>query len=105
MNILFFNRSFYPDTEATGQFLTELCEDLVSYGHNVCVVAGKSYHAKEQSKSFFPKRENYKSIDVLRATGTTFPKKHLILRIINLSTYFIIAFICGFKTRNSSIFR
>jgi hypothetical protein len=29
MHIAFFNRSFYPDTAATGQLLTELCEGLL----------------------------------------------------------------------------
>jgi hypothetical protein len=29
LHIAFFNRSFYPDTAATGQLLTELCEGLV----------------------------------------------------------------------------
>jgi len=30
LRIVFFNRSYYPDFGATGQLLTELCEDLVS---------------------------------------------------------------------------
>ncbi len=29
MRIVFFNRSYHPDPEATGQYLTELAEDLV----------------------------------------------------------------------------
>ena len=41
MHVAFFNRSFYPDTAATGQLLTELCEDLVrDHGCRVSVVAG-----------------------------------------------------------------
>ena len=100
MNILFFNRSFYPDTEATGQFLTELCEDLVSYGHNVCVIAGKSSQTNEKYKLFFVRQENHKSIEILRIGGTTFPKKYLALRIINLATYFILAFIGGFFVKS-----
>src|SRR2546422_6753416 len=37
----FFNRSFYPDTAATGQLPTELCEGLVgTHGCRVSVVAG-----------------------------------------------------------------
>ena len=41
MHIAFFNRSFYPDTAATGQLLTELCQDLVNvHGCRVSVVAG-----------------------------------------------------------------
>ena len=95
MDILFFNRSFYPDTEATGQFLTELCEDLISYGHSVTVVAGHSYHVNNKGISLI-KNETYKSISIIRAYGTTFPKRLLLFRLINLGTYFLIAFICGF---------
>lgn len=41
MHVAFFNRSFYPDTAATGQLLTELCESLVrDHGCSISVVAG-----------------------------------------------------------------
>src|SRR4029450_10110797 len=41
MHIAFFNRSFYPDTTATSQLLTDLCEDLIrEHGCRVSVVAG-----------------------------------------------------------------
>lgn len=97
MNILFFNRSFYPDTEATGQFLTELCEDLTSYGHKVSVIAGRSYHIRRNKKiNFFSQHEEYKSIKIFRALGTVLPKRILLFRIINLWTYFLSAFFCGF---------
>lgn len=96
MNILFFNRSFYPDFEATGQFLTELCEDLIDYGHKVTVICGTSYHAGYKKTSFHFRRENYKSISVIRAWSTKFDKRFLFLRLINLGTYFLLAFIAGF---------
>ena len=39
--MVFYNRSYYPDFGATGQLLTELCEDLVArFGFDVTVVAG-----------------------------------------------------------------
>ena len=56
MNILFFNRSFYPDIEATGQFLTELCEDLAELGHEITVVSGKSYHVSSKNKFFLKEK-------------------------------------------------
>src|SRR3989338_32023 len=99
MNILFFNRSFYPDIEATGQFLTELCEDLTGFGHKITVIAGRSYHTNEKDKRFFIKKEEYKSIQIIRAHGTTFPKRLLLLRFINLGTYFLSAFFGGFLVR------
>ena len=99
MEILFFNRSFYPDTEATGQFLTELCEDLTKSGCNITVICGKSYHVHVERKSFFIQKEKYKSMDIIRARGTTLPKNFLIFRLINLSFYFIFAFIGGFLVK------
>src|SRR5258708_38799202 len=45
--VLFLNRSFWPDREATGQFLTELCDDL-SMDHEVTVVAGAPCFTKKQ---------------------------------------------------------
>ena len=38
--ILFINRSYWPDAEATGQLLTELCEDLAEQ-FDVTVIAGQ----------------------------------------------------------------
>ena len=38
--VLFLNRSYWPDTEATGQLLTELCEDLAAT-MAVSVIAGQ----------------------------------------------------------------
>lgn len=99
MNFLFFNRSFYPDTEATGQFLTELCEDLAEFGHKVTVICGKSYHVGNDENSSLIKRESYKSIEILRTSGTTLPKKNLFFRLINLGTYFLNAFFAGFLVK------
>lgn len=49
MHVVFFNRSFYPETAATGQFLTELCECLVrDYACRISVVAGVPLASGEQ---------------------------------------------------------
>ena len=97
MKVLIFNRSFYPDAEATGQFLTELCEDLTAYGHKISVIAGRSYHVRRGKKiRVFYQYEEYKSIKIFRALGTILPKRVLLFRIINLGTYFLSAFFCGF---------
>lgn len=96
MNILFFNRSFYPDTEATGQLLYELCEDLADRGHKITVICGKSYHVNNQENKFLIQKEKYKSIEIIRVIGTTLPKQFLLFRLINLASYFLLAFIGGF---------
>jgi len=40
VRLLFLNRSYYPDVEATGQLLAELCADLARR-HEVIVIAGR----------------------------------------------------------------
>jgi len=46
VKVCFFNRSYWPDQAATGQLLTELCEDLASrFGAEVTVVAGRALNA------------------------------------------------------------
>ena len=100
MNILFFNRSFYPDVESTGQLLTELCEDLTEYGHNVSVICGRSYYPGDKKFNFYLQFDKYKKVEVIRAWGTKFLKRFLFLRLLNLSTYFFLAFIAGFLVKN-----
>lgn len=95
---LFFNRSFYPDLEATGQLLTELCEDL-SHSLKVCVIAGNCYHTKNRT-SFLPFfKETHKGISIMRTNNTTFSKDRFLGRIINLGSYFLYALIGGFFIR------
>ena len=98
MNILFFNRSFYPDTGATGQFLTELCEDLTDKGCNVTVIAGRSYGVNYLERKLIS-FEKYKSINIIRVGGTFFSKRFLLLRLVNLGTYFLLAFLAGFLVK------
>lgn len=99
MNILFFNRSFYPDFESTGQLLTELSEDLTGYGHKVTVIAGNS-RVKTKKFQLFISRDKYKLIEILRVGQTGFFKNYLFFRLINLATYFINAFLAGFLVKD-----
>ena len=99
MKILYFNRSFYPDIEATGQLMTDLCEELTKKGHEITVIAGQSYYLNNETKGFFIQRQIYKSIEIIRGIGSTFPKRFLLLRVINLSCYFLNALFGGFLIR------
>ena len=67
MKICFFNRSYWPDTGATGQLLTELAEDLVRiHGMDVTVVAGYPFNGQAAA------REMRNGVSIIRAQGTTF---------------------------------
>lgn len=89
--ILFLNRSFYPDVEATGQLLTELCREL-SGGYEVHVVCGRPLYRRVKHKGIIG-RERHESIHIWRVMNTALPKKFFLSRIINLLSYFILCFL------------
>src|SRR5438309_1407511 len=94
MRILLLNRSFWPDVEATGQFLSELSEDLTSLGHEITVIAGPSCHVAGTRR--FPwSHEQYRGVNVIRTWGTRLPKTRLVARLTNLGTYYFLAVIAA----------
>jgi colanic acid biosynthesis glycosyl transferase WcaI len=101
MHIAFFNRSFYPDTTATGQLLTELCDELVrTHGCRVSVVAGVPLSAATDNGSGgrgLVQRQRYQGIDILRARGTHFSKRRFAGRFSNYMSYFLSACHAGLK--------
>ena len=102
LRVVFFNRSYYPDFGATGQLLTELCEDLVSrFGYDVTVVAGVPLSAEEPVRPlhwFAPvRREERHGVTILRAWGTAQSTRSLSGRITNYLTYFSSAAIASLR--------
>jgi colanic acid biosynthesis glycosyl transferase WcaI len=89
MHLLVINRSFWPDVEASGQNLTELCEDL-SNEHEVTVIAGPSYHVATPHRGLWT-NDRLGKINIVRTWGTRFPKHRLPARMVNLGSYFILA--------------
>jgi colanic acid biosynthesis glycosyl transferase WcaI len=96
--VLFLNRSFWPDREATGQFLTELCDDL-STDHEVTIVAGPSYHTNDRSSRGVRlwSRERRGKVTIIRTWGTRFSKSNLAGRLVNLGTYYLLAAIVAYR--------
>jgi len=99
-HILVMNRSFWPDTEATGQFITELCKGLTDK-YEITVISGRSYYIKEDNFKLFClyKKERLGKIKILRARHTRFWKTNLAGRIINWTTYTLIAFSLALQTK------
>ena len=101
MHIAFFNRSFYPDATATGQLLTDLCEDLVrDHGCRVSVVTGPPLlpTAKPASRGgVLVSRETYRGIGIHRVWGTRFDKKRFAGRATNYMSYFFGACWAGLR--------
>jgi glycosyltransferase involved in cell wall biosynthesis len=96
--VLFLNRSFWPDREATGQFLTELCDDL-SQDNEITVVAGPSYHAEDNRPRGLRlwSRDRRGKVTIIRTWGTRFSKSNLAGRLVNLGTYYLLAAIVAFR--------
>ena len=88
LRVCYFNRSYWPDTGATGQLLTELAEDLVANHHlDVTVVTGYPVN----SAAPLPAREIRNGVHVVRARGTTFSPRRFTGRATNYVTYFLSA--------------
>jgi colanic acid biosynthesis glycosyl transferase WcaI len=99
-HLLVFNRSYHPDLGATGQLVTQLCEDLVArHGWAVTVVAGRPTVTLDASAAlgdWGPVRsETVRGVRILRAAGTRLPKTRFAGRVTNYVTYFAAAAIAG----------
>jgi len=85
-HVLFLNRSFWPDTEATGQLLTELTIDLTAW-FDVTVIAGAPNHVDESVDDKYGDLESHLGVSIRRAWHSRFHKHSLWGRLINLSTF------------------
>jgi colanic acid biosynthesis glycosyl transferase WcaI len=106
--VVFYNRSYYPDFGATGQLLTELCEDLVArFGYSVTVVAGMPLAAEEQVRPmhwYAPvRREDRNGVNILRAWGTALPNRKLTGRIANYISYFASSILASFRVGRADV--
>jgi colanic acid biosynthesis glycosyl transferase WcaI len=89
LNVLFLNRSYWPDVEATGQLLTELCGDLVGR-HRVSVIAGQPNFVCAAGRGLF-ERETHQGVHIIRVRNSRFSKKSLAGRVLGLSGYLLLA--------------
>lgn len=101
MHIAFFNRSYYPDQTATGQLLTDLCEDLVrEHGCRVTVVAGPPLTplpGLARASRRIVEHQSHNGVRILRASGTRFDKRRFAGRAANYMTYFASACAAGLQ--------
>ena len=86
LRVLFLNRSYWPDVEATGQLLTELCEDLAS-DFDVTVIAGQPNQTPAGVEFRRHGGQTRNGVRIRRVWNTRFPKRYLIGRAVNLLSY------------------
>ncbi len=97
LQVVCFNRSYYPDVTATGQLLTELCEDLVrQHGCAVTVVVGMPLigvggaPAAVKTRGMFTE-ECHNGVRVVRARNSAFPPRSFVGRVANYLSYFVLS--------------
>jgi nucleoside-diphosphate-sugar epimerase/glycosyltransferase involved in cell wall biosynthesis len=87
-SVLVLNRSYWPDAEATGQLLTELCEDLASE-FEITVIAGQP----NQNPAGIPYKtrgaERHNGVTIRRVRHLQLGKRSIVGRGLSMLTYFI----------------
>jgi putative colanic acid biosynthesis glycosyltransferase WcaI len=101
LRILVFNRSYYPDVEATGQLLTELCGDLAAV-HDVHVVAGQPNFVLIEGR-WLMQADCHQGVNITRVRNFRFSKKSLIGRVVGLLSYLILAFWVGLRSARPDV--
>jgi len=95
IRVCYFNRSYWPDTGATGQLLTELAEDLVStHGFEVTVITG---YPTTTGDAALAARETRNGVRIIRARGTRLSPRQFSGRALNYVTYFSSAWWAGLR--------
>ena len=84
--VVFFNRSYWPDVEATGQLLTELTQDLAD-DFEVQVVAGQPNNVNSKDAYQTAGVQSYAGVQIRRLKHSQFHKHSLVGRLLNLLSF------------------
>ncbi|MFN9720402.1 MAG: glycosyltransferase family 4 protein [Planctomycetota bacterium] len=85
--LLFLNRSYWPDIEATGQLLTELCENLSS-DFDVSVVAGKPNQlSNPETDGGWDRVRHHRHVTIHRIDHCQFSKRHIVTKSLNYLSF------------------
>jgi len=101
-SVLFLNRSYWPDAEATGQLLTELCEDLTP-SFDVTVIAGQPNDNPTNAPYRRHGTEVHHGVRIRRVRHSRFPKRFLPGRLMNYLSFLVGALWAALWTRRSDV--
>jgi colanic acid biosynthesis glycosyl transferase WcaI len=99
LRAIFINRSYYPDVEATGQLLTELCGDLARQ-HDITVIAGRPNFVAGRP---LPAREIHHGVEIVRVSNLRFNKVGMAGRVAGLFSYLVLAFWAALRQRRPDV--
>ena len=85
--IMFLNRSYWPDVEATGQLLTELCESLAT-DFDVRVVAGMPNQVKDLAATVdWRNLSRFNDVAIHRVEHSQLPKHRMVSKGLNYLSF------------------
>jgi len=87
VKILFLNQAFYPDVAATAQHLSDLAVALSERGHEVTVVC--SDKAYDNAGERYPRREQWRGVDIHRIPSCNFGKSARWRRAANFASFLV----------------
>lgn len=96
LRVVFLNRSYWPDGEATGQLLTELCEDLAEK-YDVTVIAGQPNHNPGNESFSRSAAFVHNGVTIERVRHPQWGKRTLVARAIGLVGFLVAATIRAFR--------
>jgi colanic acid biosynthesis glycosyl transferase WcaI len=85
-SVLFLNRSYWPDSEATGQLLTDLCEGLVT-DFDVEVMSGLPNSVSAANTESWQTVSQRNQVRIRRLEHLTLPKRRLALKALNYCSF------------------
>ncbi len=100
--LVFFNRSYWPDTEATGQLLTPLSQYLTRE-FSLEVVAGAPNHTQVGLQQKPLRQEQHQGVSITRVRHTQFSKRSTFGRLSNLATFTLSAFGQGLRLKRPTV--
>ncbi|HHH12161.1 MAG TPA: glycosyltransferase WbuB [Sorangium sp.] len=87
MRIVAINQFYAPDSAATAQLLTQLCEDLVRAGDEVTVVCSRQHYRQTAQR---PAHDCIGGVEVVRVASAGLGRAALLPRLLN-DTHFLFA--------------
>jgi len=99
-HMVFFSQLYYPDNATTAIIMSDLAEDLASYGLNVKVICAQpTYLVKKKS----PKREVSNNVTIRRVWTFLFDKNKNLGRMLNSMSCFIVMLANLFATEKKEL--
>ncbi len=101
-NLTIINQQYTPEVASTGQIFQTMAEYLYAHNWQVTVLTGTPYYPGLTSKP--PRREMMNGVSVHRLWNTTFPKKSILGKLMNLLSFQIsLLFYCLFAIPKDEI--